>query len=112
MKNILIAFVFFQSVFSLSRQEASVCDWVHELKNSKSTESQLKLIHENFESCILILVEGIPLISDTSSFYFGDLKFFVQRIQKKEIDSINIIQDDAARTLYGTAVRNGVIVIT
>lgn len=111
MKNVLFALLLFVSNFCLIGQEDSDCKWINKFDKLESIENKLLLVQENLESCVLILTNGIPVSSDTSSFYFGDVKLFINNIKIKEIDSIILLQGDSAKTLYGTAGLNGVILI-
>ena len=64
----------------------------------------------------LIVVDGVPFSNDTNSQggfmsgNFGSSRFL--DLDPNNIESINVLKGLAAATLYGTAGRNGVIVIT
>ena len=73
------------------------------LKNSQEIEQQLSVVQENLDKCGLIIVNGHPVSSDTSSFYFGDTKLFISSIKKKEIRSIETLKGNSAKKFYGTA---------
>jgi len=55
----------------------------------------------------LFIVDGIPYINDTSN----DTRQFID-LDPSNIESVNILKGITATTLYGSAGRNGVIVIT
>ena len=98
--------------FALVGQEVSKCQWMENLENSQEIEQQLSVVQENLDNCGLIIVNGHPVSSDTSSFYIGDTKLFISSIKKKEIRSIETLKGNSAKKLYGTAGLRGVVIIT
>tara|TARA_R110001632_G_scaffold158854_6_gene277017 strand:+ start:978 stop:1379 length:402 start_codon:yes stop_codon:yes gene_type:complete len=82
-------------------QKDSNCDWVDTLENSKNTEDQLQLLQANFGPCALVIAQGHPVSSYTSSFWFGDEEKFIRYIRPEEVDALNLLRGEAAQTLYG-----------
>ncbi|MCB0521248.1 MAG: TonB-dependent receptor [Lewinellaceae bacterium] len=62
----------------------------------------------------LYLIDGIPVITgDFSKQYYGGMNFnALTDLNPKEIESIEILKDAAAASIYGSRASNGVILIT
>lgn len=87
------------------------CDWIDQFTESNNIEEQLEILQANFGPCGLVIADGHPISSDTSTFPFVDMKLFINSIKKEEVNSINVVRGDTAKTLYGTAGSQGVIVL-
>ena len=88
------------------------CDWVYDFEKVKGIEEKMGLLQNNFGPCILVVAHGRPLSSDSSSYLHTWPYLFINSIKQGDVSSINILRGKAAKTLYGTAGKNGVIVLT
>ncbi len=111
MNKLLLVFLLLMHSMALFGQQTE-CSWLDQLKSSEDINEQLTLLQQNFGNCILVVVDGAPVSSDTSMFHFVDLALYIQMIRKSDVDSVNFLEGIAAKTLYGTAGRNGVMVIS
>ncbi len=111
MNKTLATFLFILTPFFVFGQEDTDCEWINQLENSTVIKDQLKLIQGNFESCVLIAANGIPVSSEINSGLYAQEEDFINVLRPEEIRSIIRIPKKAGQTLYGSKFEN-VVVIT
>lgn len=97
--------------FTVYSQQSLDCNWVANLKTATNLSQKLQILQENFDPCVLVLVDTHAVIPGSSSFSFRDEKLFIQMMREDQIASFKTVFDEEARNTYGPRV-NAVAIIT
>ena len=60
----------------------------------------------------LYVVDGVPVKSDSDMAYYGKQSSLLSSLNPDDIESMTVLKDAAAASLYGSRAANGVIIIT
>lgn len=60
----------------------------------------------------LYVIDGVPVKSDTDLAYYGKQSSLLSSLNPEDIESMTVLKDAAAASLYGSRAANGVIIIT
>jgi TonB-linked SusC/RagA family outer membrane protein len=60
----------------------------------------------------LYVIDGIPIVNDNDMIYYGKASSILTSLNPDDIESMTVLKDAAAASLYGSRAANGVIIIT